>query len=291
MRWFYLKNGTQNSEIDRLEAKTPTAVIYFGETRVKEFLAGKGDKQGQDFCKAGLSKNRNKTTIVLTCRGVVWLLQPASEVREEKRRKHENGDPYIPKTMTVKILAKKDSMDVPAVLAGIGANAYLGRGTFREISHWGDIKAIEMVLGRGIPKEHKDEGPEQLLECLSSVELETLVAKLFEAAGCFVAAYRGGTTMAVDVVTHNDTAKSIHLDGITIKPRSRISVQVKGWQSGMTCSDAVDYLIGLDVKIGAKTFGATWLLNQVRQFPDVAKWLHRSLNWLPNDYLKQWKLA
>ena len=52
----------------------------------------------------------------------------------------------------------------------------------------------QLRSGSGLPIEHLESAncnPEQLLDCLSSVELETLVAKIFEAAGCFVPAHRG----------------------------------------------------------------------------------------------------
>ena len=289
MNWYYLKLGLGNTEAEsRLGHSRPTAAIFFGKTRVKDLLIGTGSKQGQDFCKAGLSTNRKKVTMVVAHRGTIWILEPMGEVKEGKMAKYADGTSYIPKIMPVKVLKKIDTMEVPAVLAGISANANLGRGTFREIIHWGDIKAIESVLGRGIPKEHKNEGPEQLLECLSSVELETLVAKLFEAQGCFVAAYRGGTTFGVDIVAHNDAHKVIQLGGITIPPGKRTSVQVKGWRYGMVCPEEVDYLIGLGITKGPKSFDAEWLLDQVLQFPKVSSWLRRSLNWLPSTYLDLW---
>src|SRR5207247_1188083 len=112
--------------------------------------------------------------------------------------------------------------DVPPVLAGINANAWLSRGTYREMTNWGNIKAVERALGHPLPPEHlKKEncGVPQLLECLSSVELETLVAKLFEAAGCFVPAYRGGCIQYVDLFAHNDTPHSITLEKLSIPPK------------------------------------------------------------------------
>lgn len=291
MKWYYLKLGLGNAEAEqRLNHSHPTAVIHFGTTRTKDFLAGKGDEQAQAFCNAGLAAKRRNNTMVVARRGTIWILQPDGRVKDGTLQKHEDGTPYIPKVMPVKVLAKRDFMDVPAVLAGISSNAFLVRGTFREINHWGNIKAIESVLGRGIPRRHTGEGAEQVLECLSSVELETLVAKLFESHGCFVAAYRGGTTFRVDIVAHNDTKKLIKLGGITIPAGKRTSIQVKSWQEGMVCPEEVDYLIGLGIKRGPKSFDAEWLLDQVRRVPLVSRWLRRSLNWLPGSYLDRWDI-
>ncbi|MBI4026742.1 MAG: hypothetical protein HY360_17295 [Verrucomicrobia bacterium] len=220
--------------------------------------------------------------------GKIWILKPAGEVYHEPPKRHSNKDRYIPKVMPVKILTERDSLDVPAILAGIHANAYLGRGTFREITHWGNIKAIECVLGRGIPKDHVDEGPSQLLECLGSTELETLVAKLLESAGCFVEAYRGGTRLAVDVVAHNDQDREICLGTLVVKPKKRVTIQVKGWTDLVQTNEGVDYIVGLIEKPGKRALDSAWLLEQVKQKPPVAAWLRRSLRWLPEDYLDKW---
>ena len=84
-----------------------------------------------------------------------------------------------------------------------------------------------------------------LLECLGSVELETLVAKVFEAAGCFVPAYRGGCIQDLDLFAHNYRAVDIELDGLVVPAGERISIQVKGTSRLSACPDAVGCLIAL----------------------------------------------
>jgi len=294
MKWFYLKLGFGNDEAEvRLSSQPTQAVIYFGTTTVKDCLAGKAKRQAQDFCEAGLARNRRQRTFVVTCRGTIWILEPVSEVVEEKRKKHSDGKPFVPKVMQVRILKKLDYVDIPAVLAEIRCNAWLGRGTFREIPDWGNIKAIEMVLNRGIPKSHlKDDGPAQILECLSSVELETLVAKLFEAAGCFVEARRGGTRLGIDVVAHNDRARDIILGGVVVPANGRVAVQVKRWTELGEPEKGVDYLIGFIERRESndRALDAAWLLEQARRKPSVSAWLRRSLHWLPSSYLDKWSI-
>jgi hypothetical protein len=113
-------------------------------------------------------------------------------------------------------------------LAGINSNAYIGRGTFREITHIGNIYAICATLR--IPYPNLDTSKtyfQKLLGCLSSVELETLTAKIFEANGCFVPAYRGGTIKDIDLFIHNHSNNSIDLDGLILPSNSRKTIQVK----------------------------------------------------------------
>jgi len=132
----------------------------------------------------------------------------------------------------------------------------------------------------------RSQGPAQLLECLGSTELETLVAKLFEAHRCHVPAYLGGTLRDIDILAYNDEPRPLDMNGIRIEPRGRISLQVKGW-SNKHRSDAVDYLISLSPHPDPKSFGPEWLLQSVQQIPSVVAWMKRSLSWLPPKFLQK----
>jgi hypothetical protein len=76
-----------------------------------------------------------------------------------------------------------------------------------------------------------------------------------------------------------------------IPARSRVTVQVKTWPTGSDRfkSRNVDYLIGLDVQ-GLGSFSAEWLLEAACRSQSVRTWLARSLNWLPTEFLMQFKL-
>lgn len=192
--------------------------------------------------------------------------------------------------MSVEIIASQRLNQIPPVLAGINANTYLNQGTYRPIKNWGNIKAIYCSLNVPLPNEHLSNencNAARLLECLSSVELETLVAKLFEAAGCFVPAYRGGCIKDVDLFAHNDQDININLGGLVIPTRKSISIQVKGRTGLRECPQMVDCLIGFEVPRASNCFDDKWLLNQVKAYPHVAKWLRRSLSWLPPEFVSK----
>ena len=178
-------------------------------------------------------------------------------------------------------------------------NAFIGKawvGRHTGIQHWGNLKAIDYVLGRPVGTasklEHwdpKQQTSAQLLECLGSTELETLVGKLFEASGCHVPAYLGGTLRDIDIFAYNDGHQPINVGGIQIPGGKRISIQVKTW-SEEPRSQAVDYLISLTPGPDPKSFGPDWLLGSVKQSASVLVWMKRSLNWLPRSFLNQFGL-
>jgi len=313
MDYIFLKFGKGNAEASSLSGRRPTARIYFDDHNEPEYRQGKLAKaQPQHFWSRGQTKaSRQKTVMVVIHQGTVWLVQPAGEVAFGKRREIENEVWVTPKTMPVRVLAKAPNKEVPPVLARIASSQAHGRRTFTRVEHWGNRKAINWTLvnferkksrkwvptgtepdseraehWRRLNKKGKpNQGPAQLLECLGSTEMETLVARLLESAGCHVPAHRGGTLGEIDLFAWNDTKKPIDLGGLEIPAGERVSIQVKTWADGRRRSKAVDYLIGIGVK-GSRALDQRWLLDQVRKSVGVRKWLVRSLHWLP-----RWLLA
>ena len=299
MRFFYLKLGKGNSlAAEWLAGKNPlgkpAAVIFFGPRTIKDMVNDNDNRQVNNFYLSSLPEGRETTIMVVIGDGKAWFLKPSEEIVErEPPPDATQGLDSLWKIMPVEILLSKPLKQVPPILAGINANTYLSRGTYREISHWGNIKAICCSLQQPLPREHLRDGncnTAQLLECLSSVELETLVAKVFEAAGCFVPAYRGGCVRDIDLFAHNDYPHEIRLENLVIPPEGSLSVQIKGWTSLKKCPKGVDCLIGFGVPKASGCFDDRWLLRQVRSFPAVTQWLKRSLNWLPEEFLSKYEL-
>jgi hypothetical protein len=293
MKYYYLKIDTGNAMAYKcLESSSPTAVVFFDNLTETDYSNGGGKSQPRNFWSAGKSENRSQTIMVVLHDAKVWFLQPAGVV-EFQQTIQKGKWSLTPKVMPVKILRCAESKDVAPVLAGMSANQFYTRGTFREITGWGNLKAIDRALNFPCEDAHwilDHQGPAQLLECLSSVELETLVAKLLEAHGCFVPAYLGGVTKDVDIFAHNDSDEEIRVGQLVIAPMQRASIQIKLWSGSMVKPANVDYLVGLDVK-GPSAFDAEWLLGQVKACPAVCAWLARSLNWLPGEFLEKFGLS
>ena len=290
MDYFYLKLGRANALADdwlagRNPLKRPAAPIFFDNRTKADYAAGKGGKEPREFVRRGTAPYRNRTLMVVVHAGEIWVLKPAGAVRFLPSELKEDGRHYTPKAMPVEVVARRPSKEVPSVLAGIGANQYYTRGTFRPLNDWGNFKAVDWVAGRiGQGKHWKptENGPDQLLECLGSTELETLVARLFEAKGCFVPAHRGGTMNDIDLFAHNDGLKPIRVGHLEIPAGGSVSIQVKRWAERMECPAGVDLLIGIGVE-GPNTFNSKQLLDLIRVQPAVREWLRRSLHWMPKD--------
>ena len=296
MRWYYLKIGRGNELADKWLSgdnplKRPAVPIFYGRCSIADLQAGKCGQQEKDFYESSLPENRAARVITVVFGGFVWFLRPAGNL-EEYDPGDESRDTW--KMMPVDFIRPKLRLaDVPPVLSGINANAYLCRGTFREMSNWGNIKAVECVLEHPLPRKHiaqENCTVPRLLECLSSVELETLVAKLFEAAGCFVPAYRGGCVKDVDLFAHNESGGTIELGKLVFAPKKRLSIQVKGLNSPKKCPSEVDCLIGLDASNLPNCYDGDWLLSQVKRFPKVIDWLKHSLSWLPFEFLAKYEI-
>jgi len=299
MKFYYHKLGRGNElahawlDENKNPLKKPAIVIFFGRSTRASLPDGESAQQVRAFYESGDKANQSKRIIIVVGKGKVWVLQPAGEIIEQEDSGGWSGGNDLLKIMPVKILYRKDTKEVPHVLASINANAFLSRGTYREVFNWGNQKAICSVAGIDFPKEHWDLDDctaKQLLECLSSVELETLVARVFEAAGCFVPAHRGGVMSDIDLFAHNDSSRDIRLDGLHIPANKSVSIQVKGSNAPSECPDEVDCLIAFDVERQPKCFNGEWLLEQVVKFPTVKAWLRRSLNWLPKRMLSHYGL-
>ena len=130
--------------------KRPAVPIFFGRCSIADLRAGNCGKQERDFYESSLPKNRDSTVITVVGQGNVWFLKPAGELREHDPSLRGEKSESTWKMMPVNFILKNPTKlkDVPPVLAGINANAYLGRGTYREMGNWGNIKAVERALVR-----------------------------------------------------------------------------------------------------------------------------------------------
>lgn len=292
-KYFYLKLGKGNKDAEDCLSgqkyfKKPCAAIYFGNERVNDLLKDIGNIQAINFCKVSLPKNRKDTYILIINNGKLWIAQPKSEVSEFQISKNE-----IHKVFELTFIKKEVPLSsVPPVLASINANRYLSSGTFRQIRKRGNIKAIRAVLNKEIPQKYyteKYKKAQYLLECLSSTELETLIAKIFEANGCFVPAYRGGNMKDIDLFVHNHSSQNINIDGLKIKHHSAVSIQVK---INIKTTEKIysNYSISLNNKNIPNHFNAEWILKNLKAKKNVADWLKLSLSWLSKDYLKYFNI-
>lgn len=301
--WYYAKLGPSNIYAERLLNATPPEIVAFFDTSTD--LATWRDANGRDgnqkrafFC-AQSAEAKDRTRIVVLWNQTVYLLKPAggtiaplSPNATEDRFGDVDGN--TAKTMQVAPACRNwrwPFAEVPHVVASMTANQAMARRTFAQIEDPGDVIGLESLLdpvaGEAtydrLAQRHGDALP---FWCLSSVQLETLVAKLCEEAGCFVPAYRGGSMKDVDLFAYNDGTTVIQLGDLNIVPRAHLSLQVKRGDAPHPLPAAADYCcIAIGATEGGRCFGVKWLRGRLRESPVTKKWLLREAHWLPAQAL------
>lgn len=274
------------------------APIFFGGTTVEQMLNGTEGQllprgattEGREFCRLGLDPDRWRRTVIATIDdGMVWLYRPNGPV---EARIDEEYAPDVPKSFPIDLLECKRISDVPLVLASMKVNQAFSRGTFHEVNlNWRDANvrdhianALAMCAVAGLAWE--DPLPEDFadLDCISSLELETLVAKLLESCGLFVPAYRGGCMAGIDLVATNDSDDEVNRSGLLIPARSSRSIQVKRRVDGNPerARYPANFLLTLqEIDEAPHVFGRSWLRHELNR-PDAASvraWLRRCAAW------------
>lgn len=300
MSYFYLKLGKENSLLEyclKNGPRVPRGIAFFGPKRWKDLYESPDrDPQFRAYVEVGAPERRDQTVIVVSAWGWMWFYQPAGVVEDGDPDPARFGTDDPPKYLPLRPAVRRDGWEfghepaislakVPAVLAGLRASRHLSSGTFRPISQPGNKAAIEWVLHGGILPATavalERDGLTGLLRCLGSVELETLIAKLLEEAGLFVPAYRGGCVPDIDLFAHNDGDTPVNAGGITVKPHSACSIQVKAVSDRAHVKGSEDFRVCLAPANQELTFGVPWFAERLATAPKSRTWLRRSLHWLP----------
>lgn len=256
----------------------PAVPIFFDldATSKEQFLSeGYAKEQGRNFF--WCEENPAEARIICLYAGKLYILVPTGEVifwKSEEDFGYASPGEYV-KLLPVDILSQHSFSEIPLILSSMSASAYYYMGTFREISDPGNIKALQSIVGEPVDD---ISSPVELIQCLSSVEVETLVAKLFEESGCFVPAYRGGVLKDVDIIAKNTSENSIRILENIIPPGESVSIQVKRVGGKKQDGD------GCDIFISAFR-DAEKLLDTVIASESTKSWLANSLDWLPSRYL------
>ena len=296
-----------------LDHAQPRAPVFYGKRTVDELrgsalgasgLRSKELNEAQQFLGLLQSAQANgfQPVIVTIDVGRVWIYEPTAGPNEYGLIPAFSGDPdgILVKGYEVRHLVGRSGLPaskVPLILSSMKVNQAFSRNTFTEIHggeagrYRGNVAAVKAML-----KETAEGFAVDPLECLSAVEFETLVAKLFEADGCFVPAYRGGVMKEVDLYVYANGAtvnRMVAQPGdqalnVQLKLSARVDPkQLVRWLN----SDPHNLLISLDddVPIAANGCRERWITRQgIRQWladrPEVGRWLERSLDWLPAQW-------
>ncbi len=302
MKYYFHKLGIGNNLVekylvnDKNPIENPKIAILYGRLSKSDIITNNLDNysakdQIVNFYKMSLKENRKETIIILMHSGKIHFLKPIKEMYDFDPGLNED----IYKFVHVKIIKSLNISDIPSILSGITSNRYISSGTFREITDWGNIKAICSVLNYPLPSNHllkTNLTDYRLLECFGSTELETLVAKIFEDNDCFVPAYRGGNLKDIDLFVYNNSPYSRNINGLIISPKSRISIQVKH-NNKISQYTGVDILINLSYgDTDLKCYGIKWIMNSIHNAhnQELKIWFKLSLQWLPFEFSKHFEI-
>ena len=279
------------------------APIFFGEYTPDQLKSG-GSPYGtkalnEAICFMNLEPNQADVNLVTIDSGCIWIYRISGQLRygEEFQFYDSSGIRVVPKYFPIEVIAKLFIHEAPYILAAMKSSQAFARGTFTEINkdgskYIGNVAAINCVLGRthGLAVNP--------LKCLSSVELETLVAKILEEHGAHVPAHRGAVLKDVDLFAEIESASPMLKSDF---PNEKIiSVQVKIDISSTTDVKPLGKFLEkpghmlvttetvpneeLMQICGPQRYKTTeWVQAQVNCLPKIRIWLERSLQWLPKQ--------
>jgi len=304
------------------------APIFYGEDSCEAILSGRSKIQ-KKYTKI-VNKFLTITTLedikpifVTIDSGFLWIYEPIGRPIDGERigfnksktvnAVHGSYEEYdLPKFYEIKHLIEKQPISrVPYILAAMKSSQAFAQGTFYPIGenidgdrthrYDGNLAAL-LVLLKDVDFVRQEFNKMSIdpLHCLSSVELETLLAKIFEANECFVPAHRGGVLKDVDLFVN--TSKDTQISGIASGSSDRLSIQIKlkisknkneiqelgqflgNSKNHYLITSEDEYEIGLEsYKINGQYLTAEWIRNQVAKNKSVQKWFDNSVEWLPKE--------
>ncbi|EOQ97827.1 hypothetical protein LEP1GSC195_0914 [Leptospira wolbachii serovar Codice str. CDC] len=237
MKYYFLNiNLNSKSQVDLWIAEKNIAPIFYGKSTIDSIRKNNKEIHNlhpQAYRDAKLfvdtfDKSINEESIIISIgEKDVYLYKPISEVIEgfeinELEYKNENI-----KYIRIEILKKIKIKECPLVLVSIKSNRYISSGTFRDLNnekYYGNLSAIKYCISRS---NQTIINFDRKLQCLSSLEFETLIAKILEEIGFFVPAYKGGFIKNFDLFCKNLSKKDLIFHSKTIKENDSLSVQIK----------------------------------------------------------------
>lgn len=168
-----------------------------------------------------------------------------------------------------------------------------------EKKYGGNIAAIKSLIGE------LNDFKIDPLKTLSSVQLETLVVKIFEKNGAFIAAWRGGTLKGIDIIAKFEgnipdnllikkiqkKDKDINID-INIQVKIKLNDENKVKDLKELLNQSNNFLItGDDEPIDKlkdyaeekKYLTSKWIKKQIYSNDEIKKWYEECIKWLPTQ--------
>jgi hypothetical protein len=243
MDYFLLNINTKGKNcVEEWIEKKNIAPIFFGHSTIDEIINKEKSLPSDAYLFINTFYNINKNAIIISISDKnLYVYRQAEEVKE-----------------------------CPLILSTIKSNRYMSAGTFRKIqeqkgtSYFGNIKAIEYLLNNEKPKINSFE---DYLFCLSSIEFETLLAKMYEGNGYYVPAYKGGFIKNFDLFCRKGT--------------ENLSIQIKLNLTNKQYNKYTDLFYCINSEREEDNI-RTWkdIKHEIKKCNETKVWLEKTLKWV-----------
>jgi hypothetical protein len=284
------------------------APIFFGDYEHEDYTnAKKNKKKLEDFntkqlneaCEfINLYKVNKEARIITIGDEKIWIYKIKGQIK--------NGniefDKIRPKYYDIEFIKKKKDFkieDVPYILATMKTNQAFSRNTFRKIDekkYEANIAAIKFLIGE------LNDFKIDPLKTLPSVQLETLIAKIFEKNKAFIPAWRGGTLKGIDIIAkfeknipYNLFKKKIKEKKIRIQVKIQLNDKNKLEELEKLLKEPNFFLITAEdgplkelEKYHEKNYlTSKWIKKQIYNYDEIKKWYEECIKWLPTQNRKE----
>ena len=273
---YYLLNIIidEKSQVDHWIEEKKFAPIFYEDSTINQILTHTSSLKPKQkpiaylFCKTFLEINENAIIISIGKNYIYFYKQigKLQEMEMYERVYKQKEKKSRPKGFCIEIIKKVLIKNCPLVLASIKSNRQM-QAAFRKINYLGNILSIKYILTeeKQVVESFKD-----YLLCLSSLEFETLIAKIFEEQGFFVPAYKGGFLENFDLVCEKDGQKKT----IQIK----LQMEEEHYKDSV-CIDYYYCIINNYIPIDNIK---NWIIiyEELKNCSNTKKWLNKSLYWV-----------
>jgi hypothetical protein len=271
MDYFLLNiNRDEKNNVDEWIKGRSFAPIFYGNITIKQIIDGKGTRDARLFIDTFSEINTNATILSIGNSSLYIYKQKGKLNEHEEYRNILGGD--LVKGFPIELLAEIEIKKCPLILVTIKSNRYMSAGAFRKLkpiveknSYFGNVLSVQYLLTNKIQEVKTFCG---YLFCLSSLEFETLIAKIFEEKGYFVPAYKGGYIKNYDLFCRKN-------DQIT-------SLQIKLEMEEKYHNETTDVFYCIKNNTIASDNIRDWasIKEELEKCPNTKKWLAETLFWV-----------
>jgi len=305
-----------SKNLDNFGKRMARAPIFFGPYKPEEYINAYKDNQPQQvkLNKKQLKEAYNFIQLykedpearLITIEKKIWIYKIIGQIKYEstdetiQKKSDQTIEKIVPKYYDVEIMAEREMAKAPYILASMKTNQAFSRNTFtiiNEKKYGGNIAAIKSLIGE------LNDFKIDPLKTLSSVQLETLVVKIFEKNGAFIPAWRGGTLEDIDIIAEfegnipdNLLIKKIKEKNINIQVKSQLYDDSKVKDLKKSLADSNNFFLitaddephkDLKEYYEKKYLTSKWIKKQIYNYDEIKKWYEECIKWLPPKNRKE----